>query len=301
MCNGCYNAGAMTASPPDAAEHWLVLQVQLPAGRSTARVGVWRRLRKLGGVALGGAWALPDDAESRESCEWLRRDVEAAGGDALLFAAQPVDPAVAAALARRRRGEAPAGAAVAPAALAPLDRGRYRRRTWVTRPRPGVDRMASAWLLRRFVDPHARFEFADDPVGRGGRAVPFDAYGAELGHQQGLCTFEVLALRFGVDDPGVRQLSRTVRAVDLHEARPDDAEAAMVERLVAGLRAVHGDDAALLEAGIALFETLFASRPRDPKSPRGRRRPPRKSPEKPPKRSPKRPPPPRRRREGDER
>lgn len=260
----------MKASPPPAVERWLVLQVQLPAGRSTARVGVWRRLRRLGAVPLGGAWALPDDAENRESCEWLRRDVEAAGGEALLLVAQPVDRAVAAALERRRRGEAPADAAVAPPALAPLERARYQRRTWVTRPRPGVDRMASAWLVRRFVDPKARFAFDEDPVARGGRAVAFDAYGAELGHQNGLCTFEVLALRFGVDDPAVRQLGRTVRAIDLHEARPDDAEAAMVERLVAGLRASHGDDGALLEAGIALFEALFASPPSapSPSSPR---------------------------------
>ena len=251
-----------TTSPPAAGERWLLLQVQLPAGRSTARVGIWRRLRKLGAAALGATWAVPDDVERRESCEWLRRDVEAAGGEALLFAARPVDAAAAAALASRRRGKPPAAKGAAEGGtLAPLDRARFRRRVWVTRPRPGVDRMASAWLLRRFVDREARFEFAAEPVSRRGRAIPFDAYGAELGHQQGLCTFEVLAVRFRIDDPAVRALGRTVRAVDLDEAEPDDAEAAMVERLVAGLRASHADDTALLEAGMALFEALYASVP----------------------------------------
>lgn len=261
----------MTATtPPAPPDGWLLLQLQLPRGRSTARVGVWRRLRKLGALALGATWAVPDDVESREICEWLRRDVAAAGGEALLFEARPADAASGAALARRRRGEPAAEIAGGAESLAPLDRTRYRRRRWITRPRPGVDRMASAWLVRRFVDPEARFEFADDPLARPGRAIPFDAYGAELGHQCGLCTFEVLAVRFGVDDPAVRQLGRTVRAVDLREAGPDDAEAAMLERLVAGLRASHAVDAELLESGIALFEALYASAPKPP-APRARR------------------------------
>lgn len=248
--------------PPDPPTPWLLLQLQLPRGRSTARVGVWRRLRKLGALTLGATWAVPDDVESREICEWLRRDVEAVGGEALFFDARAADAATGAALARRRRGETAAEAPGGADLLAPLDRAHYRRRRWVTRPRPGVDRMASAWLLRRFVDPEARFEFAEDPLARPGRAIPFDAYGAELGHQAGLCTFEVLAVRFGVDDPAVRQLGRTVRAVDLREAGPDDAEAAMIDRLVAGLRVSYADDAELLESGIAMFEALYASTPK---------------------------------------
>lgn len=247
-----------TTSPPG--QRWLLLQAQLPAGRSTARVGVWRRLRKLQAVALGATWAVPDDDENRELCEWMRRDIEAAGGESMLFTARPADAQVAATLARRRGGERPASGGGADP-LAPLDRARFRRRTWVTRPRPGIDRMASAWLIRRFVDPEAKFAFAAEPLARKARAVPFDAYGAELGHRAGLCTFEVLARRFGVDDPAVARLARAVRAVDLREAEPDDAEAAMLERLVAGLRATHADDSALLAAGIALFEALHASSP----------------------------------------
>jgi len=260
----------MAASDDRADSAWLLFQFQLPRGKSSGRVAVWRRLRRLGALGLGGAtYALPDDAESRESFEWLRRDVEELGGEALLFAARPADGRDEAALERRRRGEA---AAEAPrrAALEPLDPARFRRRTWVTRPRPGVDRMASAWLVRKFIDPAARFVFADDPARQAPKAIPFDTYGAELGHQQGLCTFEVLARRFAIDDPAVAALGRTVHAVDLHEEAADPAEAAMMERLVAGLRASHADDGELLAAGMAVFEALCAahgaSRPGNPRA-----------------------------------
>lgn len=247
-------------SPIDAGgSPWLLLQLRLPAGPSSARVGVWRRLRRLGAIGLGATWMLPGGEERRESCEWVRRDVEAAGGEAFLFEARPLGH-TAAALARRRAGGRPsAGGAASLEVLAPLDRKTFRARIWVTRPRPGVDRMASAWLIRRFIDPRARFAFTGDARRPGRHQIPFDTYGAELGHQQRLCTFEVLARRFGVDDQAVHALGRTVHAIDLGEAAPDAAEAAMVERLVAGLRATHAADPALLDAGIALFETLYAS------------------------------------------
>lgn len=251
----------MPTRDPTTGDRWFLIQAHLPAGKSSGRVAIWRRLRKLGAVSLGGAcWALPDGAENRESCEWIRRDLASLGGEALLFEARAVDEAVSSALSRRARGETvAAGGAPAADALSRLDPAQFRRRTWVTRPRPGVDRMASAWLIRRFVDPAARFEFDATDGGRRGKAIPFDTFGAELGHQQGLCTFEVLARRFGVDDPAVQALARTVHAVDLHEPLPDGGEAALVERLVAGLRATHTDDHDLLAAGMAMFEALYAS------------------------------------------
>jgi len=249
------------SNPGPTTELWLLLLFQLPAGKSSARVAIWRRLRALGAFGLGGAaYALPENAESRESFEWLRRDIVALGGEALFFAAQPVDAAVTAALARRRRGDAPtAHDRARDTALARLDPARFRKRVWVTRPRPGVDRMASAWLIRCFVDPQARFEFSPAAGIGKGRAIPFDTFGAELGHQQGLCTFEVLARRFGIEEPGVAELARTVHAIDLHEVAPDPAEAAMVVRLVEGLRASHADDSELLAAGIALIAALHAA------------------------------------------
>jgi hypothetical protein len=246
------------ASPPF--HPGLVLLLRLPAGRSSGRVAVWRRLKRLGARPLvGSAWLLADDPETREGVEWLRADVEAEGGIAALLAAQPVDGRAGAALAALARPEAASAETGDP--LAPLAPAEYQRRTWLTRPRPGVDRMASAWLIRRFVDPRARFAFAPRADAGPPRAVPFDMFGAALGHQAGLCSFEVIARRFGVAAPGIARLGRLVRAVDLEEPFESPAEAALLERLVAGLRAEHADDRTLLAAGIEVFEKLHAAQP----------------------------------------
>src|SRR5437899_2730546 len=73
-----------------------------------------------------------------------------------------------------------------------LDTARFQKRVWVTRPRPGIDRMSSAWLIRRFIDPKARFAFAETPPASGA-AIPFDMYGVEFSHSDHGCTFETLA------------------------------------------------------------------------------------------------------------
>ncbi len=134
-----------------------------------------------------------------------------------------------------------------------LDPAAYRRRRWITRPRPGVDRMASAWLIRTFIDPEARFAFAGQPEKD---AVPFDMFGVEFGHQGDACTFEVLRTRFGVEDTAVDWIARIVHDVDLRDRKYDEAEAAGVELMVDGLRRAHPDDGDLLERGIALFHSL---------------------------------------------
>ncbi len=133
----------------------------------------------------------------------------------------------------------------------------FTNRTWVTRPRPGVDRMASAWLIRRFIDPRARFQFADQP--KPGPALPFDMYGVEFGHHGNHCTFETLAQRFGVDAAAVRRLGRIVHDVDLKDDRYDSPEAPAVRHMVEGLRQMCADDHELLERGIGFFEALFRS------------------------------------------
>ena len=82
--------------------------------------------------------------------------------------------------------------------------------TWVTRPRPGVDRMASAWLIQRFIDPRARFAFADQPPSGNRKRVAFDMFGVEFGHQGDRCSFEVLRDHYRIDDAGVRHLAKIV-------------------------------------------------------------------------------------------
>jgi len=134
----------------------------------------------------------------------------------------------------------------------------YRGKTWLTRPRPGIDRSGSAWLIRRFIDPGARFAFGDQ-VAASGRVIPFDTYDVEFSHHGDQCTFEVLARRFDIADPAVAQLGRLVHDLDLKEHRYNVPEAAAVGRLIDGLRQVFPRDGELLEHGIVVFEALYRS------------------------------------------
>ena len=132
----------------------------------------------------------------------------------------------------------------------------FQRRRWVTRRRPGVDRMASAWLIRRYIDPHATFAFVEKPAPTD---VPFDMYDGGFGHRGGLCTFEVLCGDFAIDDGPVAKIAQIVHDLDLRENTYAAPEAAAIGRMVDGLRAVHADDAVLLEQGIGMFEALSRS------------------------------------------
>jgi hypothetical protein len=144
-------------------------------------------------------------------------------------------------------------------AAARLSAGSHRGRTWVTRPRPGVDRMSSAWLIRRFIDPKARFVFRTARPDDRSKEVPFDMFGVEFGHDGDRCTFEVLGRRFALDDPAVRRIGEIVHDVDLKDTRYGHPEAAVVRDLVEGLRRAHADDHDLLEHGMAMFGGLYES------------------------------------------
>jgi hypothetical protein len=140
-----------------------------------------------------------------------------------------------------------------------IDRRDYRRRTWVTRPRPGVDRFSSAWLIRRFVDPHAAFVFADSSAKHPG-AVPFDMYqSGGFKHEGDQCTFEVLQRRFGIADRAVGSIAEIVHDLDLKDDRFKHPHRATIGALVEGLRASVSEDGKLLEQGIVLFEALYES------------------------------------------
>ena len=154
-----------------------------------------------------------------------------------------------------------------------LDRTRYHGRTWITRPRPGVDRMSSGWLIRRFIDSKAQFVFSDannDPA-----AIPFDTFEAEFGHHGTHCTFETLCQRFGIRDVAVQRVGRIVHDLDLKEATYREPEAPTLGRLVEGLRSAHTNDDALLRAGIDMFEALYQSMTSEVKRTRSDRIPPR--------------------------
>jgi hypothetical protein len=149
------------------------------------------------------------------------------------------------------------GSAPLPSRLeSPLNPASFHDRRWVTRPRPGVDRMASAWLIRRFIDRNATFAFVEDP---NESDVPFDMYTGDFSHEGNRCTFEVLADRFGLNAAAVLKVGRLVHDLDMKDTKYGAPEAPVVDRLVEGLRALHADDAILLEQGIGVFDALARS------------------------------------------
>jgi hypothetical protein len=261
---------------------WLVFVHQLPAHPSNGRVKIWRRLQQVGAVALKNAvHVLPDSAQSLEDFEWLREEVAALGGEASILNVSSMSQAderyIAGELKEKKTMQAienqpssPKSRAASP--VPKLDPAAYRNRVWVTRPRPGVDRFASAWLIRRFIDRDATFAFAAAPD-RYPDAVPFDMYHAGgFKHDGDLCTFEVLQGRFGVRDAAVKRLAEIVHDIDLKENRYESPHTATVANLVEGLRASIPDDAKLLEQGIVMFEALYQSfqNTRRPRAGKGR-------------------------------
>ena len=133
-----------------------------------------------------------------------------------------------------------------------------RDRVWVTRTGVHIDRIASAWLIRRFIDPGARFKFVPS---RGYRPEPdelrFDMFDAEFTHQGDLCTFEVLLREFGLDDPGLGALAEIVHDIDVKEPRFDRPETTGVDHLIAGIAWTHPDDEDRLAQGASVFDGLY--------------------------------------------
>jgi len=166
---------------------------------------------------------------------------------------EPADGAITALEARIRVARDPT------AHTRDVRREEYRARVWVTRKGIHVDRMASAWLVRRFIDPDARFKFVDakgylpEP-----REVRFDMFEAEFTHDGDRCTFEVLVDRFGLDEPSLRVVGEVVHDIDLKDSKFGRPETAGIASLVAGIAMEHRDDNARLARASAVFEDLHA-------------------------------------------
>lgn len=131
----------------------------------------------------------------------------------------------------------------------------YRGRTWVTRPRPHVDRLASAWLLRRFVDPEAVIRYGEPREGE----VSFDLPGADFGHSGNLCTFETILAAFRLDDPALRALAAIVHEIDLRDGLSSPPEAAGIDGILRGWLAAGWPDEEMERHSTALFEGLYQS------------------------------------------
>jgi len=247
-----------TASPPQDPEvgpPWLLLIHRIPPKPDYLRVKTQRRLRRLGARALkNSVYVLPRSDEALEDFQWLAREIRAEGGDAMICEASFVggmsDDDVRALFAE-------ATPAAPPSAAEPE---RYLGRTWVTRQGVKVDRIASAWLIRRFIDPQARFRFV---AARGYRPQPgelrFDMYEAEFTHEGDRCTFEMLLARFGLREAALRAIGEIVHDVDCKDDKFGRAEAGGVAALIAGLAKSVPEDEVRLERGGELFDTLYAS------------------------------------------
>src|SRR5215467_4298721 len=133
----------------------------------------------------------------------------------------------------------------------------YKGRLWVTRPRPGVDRCSSAWLIRNFIDPKARFAFAPEArVPAGG--VPFDMFHEEgFGHRGDDCTFETLTKQFHVRDPRVGHVGQIIHDADLLDDRFGRKEGYGVDEILKGWARQGIPDDMLLVRGMQLIEGLY--------------------------------------------
>ncbi len=290
---------------------WLLLVFNLPSKNASARVEVWRKLKKLGAVPLRtSGYLLPNTPTNHERFEWLAAIIRKNKGEASVAQVTSFDglpqetiaqmflearnkdyhqlihalrkqrshrPGQLAAL-RRRLGEIAAIDffesplrkrvesmldAAEQGRFAPNGKARSRReflnRSWVTRPRPGIDRVSSAWLIQRFVDPNARFVFAADPRQFPG-SVPFDMFTDEgFGHRGDNCTLETLCREFSIKDRKVRAIAQIIHDADLEDEKFGRAEGLGLDRVLNGWARQQISDDELLRRGIELIEGLYAA------------------------------------------
>ena len=315
--------------PTSSAARWVLLIHQIPPKPDYFRVKVWRRLQRLGAVAIkNSVYVLPRADETVEDLQWQMREIVAGGGEAsvceatfvdglsdteieaLFRTAREADYREIVAEAQRLLKSLPSGRqrmptngrgqveadvrrlkrrlaevatidffgaptrraaheqlarletrlrsadapSPAPARLAEAPRGA----TWVTRQGVYIDRIASAWLIRRFIDPTARFKFvAPDGYRPRPGELRFDMFEAEYTHEGDACTFETLVARFGLGEGALRTIAQIVHDIDCKEAKFGRPETPGMERLIAGIAKRHPQDTARIELGGALLDALY--------------------------------------------
>lgn len=318
---------------------WILLIHQLPPKPTNLRVRIWRKLQKLGAVAIkNSVYVLPATEKAHEDFQWLKQEIESAGGEAAVFTAGSVEGAadkeIIAAFRKTRdeefgaitagfdgltgtireqaRGKhlsagrlsaheteivrlhaeleriaandffGAAGRAAAfnayerclkairtaqgPKALAALshakqgtlDVAKFQGQRWVTRRNLHIDRLASAWLIKQFIDKRPRFYFvADGEIVEG--AIPFDTFGAEFTHHGEDCTFETMLKQFGLaESKGLREIAEIVHDIDLKDDKFHRREAAGLNAIIDGLSKVLRDDRKLLQQTSIVFDGLYA-------------------------------------------
>jgi hypothetical protein len=299
----------MTVAAP-LASPWLLLAFNLPSKHASARVEIWRKIRKSGALPLRtSGYLLPNQPENQERFEWLAAIIRKSKGEAtiaqvssfdglpheqlaqMFLAARDKDyqqlinalkrkpmpkPRQLSGLRRRLqeiaaidffqsplrvRLESMMSAAEKGPEKSSTEKNRSKReflnRTWITRPRPGIDRVSSAWLIQRFIDPTARFIFGADPR-QVPHSIPFDMFVADgFGHRGDDCTFETLCKEFSIKDPKVRSMSQIIHDADLGDEKFGRSEGAGLDRVLNGWARQHISDQDLLNRGVEMIEGLY--------------------------------------------
>ena len=133
----------------------------------------------------------------------------------------------------------------------------YRGRTWATRKEPWVDRLASAWLIKRFIDQNARFLWLERPADKPRRAIGFDFDGAEFTHSGDRVTFEVLQASFGLEeDPGIAAIAAAVHYLDVGGIPVADAKG--LEAVLTGVKTKARNDDGRLREALRVFDFMYA-------------------------------------------
>jgi hypothetical protein len=310
---------------------WLLLIHQIPPKPDYFRVKIWRRLQRLGAVAIkNSVYVLPKNDQTQEDFQWVLREIVEGRGEASLCEARFVDglsdeqvealfqeargaeydqiaeearrfaeipltnaqteemrrakPEIDLVRLKRRLAEVVAidffgapGREAATGLVSGLearltdkdstlgaDSARTFRRedlldkTWVTRKGIYVDRMASAWFVRRFIDPNAQFKFVP---AKGYKPLPnevrFDMFEAEFTHEGDRCTLEVLIGRSGLRDSALIPIAEIVHDIDLKDAKFQRPETIGIERLVTGIAMANKDDNLRLERACAVFDDFY--------------------------------------------
>jgi hypothetical protein len=304
-------------------EQWLGFSYSLSTkgkSASTARVMIWRRLRRIGAIAMTGSglYVLPDRRGCLESFQWLAQEINQSGGEAAIMRvhtfenlsevdvikffheARAQDYAEIAeqvsALESQLKSDdlhdskkalskiqsqhesvmrtdyfnSAAGSQLTTCldrlaellaedvsdnpVIDPINIKDFKGKTWVTRPQPHVDRLSSAWLIRRFIDPEAKIRYAAKPQ-KG--EISFDFDEGAFTHVGNLCTFEVMIQAFGLNQKGLAKLAEIVHDIDLQDGRYVHAEASGIDALLHGWLLLDLSDAELEVRGLSLFESLY--------------------------------------------
>jgi hypothetical protein len=229
---------------------WLILIPQLPPKPDYLRVKLRRRLQKIGAVSLRNAvYVLPNRDDAIEDFMWLRRELKDDGADAIICTADVIAGATDEEI-MTLFGDATDTAEA---------KSEMHGRTWVTRAGVFIDRIASAWLIRRFIDRAAIFKFVS-PKGyrRRESELRFDMFDGEYTHEGDRCTFEVLLDRFSLDDPALHTIGEIVHDIDLKDEKFNRAETAGVQSVITGIAAAHADDSERIAQGAAIFDALYS-------------------------------------------